>query len=543
MKIAIAQLDPVVGAVQDNTQKILSAYEEACRGGARVCITPELSLFGYPAHDLLDRPEIFEKNEAALEELKKATRGKKCALVVGHVSRNPEPTGKAAQNTLSVLDDGKEAHRQSKHLLPTYDVFDEARYFEPGKELKLWTCDGKKVGFAICEDLWAAAPKSETEAQKRKLYQDDPVDLLAKLKPELLITISASPYEQGKLKLREELHSKIAKRLKCELVYVNQTGATDEIIFDGGSFWVDAQGVVQGRLAPFETVLSYVEQGQKPKALDETTMLAQALVTGIASYFKRTGFNKAILGLSGGIDSAVVAALAVKALGPKNVLGVAMPSHFSSSHSLEDAEALAKNLGIKLEVQPIKFSFIALLRQLSENRGGKLLPVAEENMQARLRGVMLMTLSNHEGSLVLTTGNKSELAMGYCTLYGDMVGALAPIGDLYKTRVYELARTINQIWGPTIPLRSIEKAPSAELRPNQTDQDSLPPYEKLDPVLKAYLEDHVSAQTLAEQNGDWVKSVLRILELNEYKRRQAAPVLKVSPKAFGIGRRIPIAKK
>jgi NAD+ synthetase len=560
MKIAVAQLDPVVGAFEANAAKIREAYERACAEGARLLITPELGVCGYPPHDLVDRPEIFERNERVVDELAALTKGKKTALAVGHVARNPSPVGRAAQNLATILEGGKRVFSQAKTLLPTYDVFDEARYFEPATGVEPWVCDGKKIAVAICEDLWGADP-----AFGRKLYGVDPVEKYRAFKPDALISLSSSPYVFGKLAHRTELHAEIARKLGAPLVYVNQVGATDEILFDGGSFALDAKGKLVGRLpvfAPAFGVLELVDANGKsasgpawlsPPASeredgegDELSWLLRGLVTGIREYFVRTGFKTAVLGLSGGIDSAVVAALAARAVGPRNVLGVAMPSQYSSPHSLEDAEQLAKALGVNFEVRPIKFLFSTAGRELAAHRG-TLSDIAQENLQSRLRGLTLMTLANHYGALVLTTGNKSELATGYCTLYGDMAGALAPIGDLLKTRVYELAGVINKEWGSPIPERSITKAPTAELKPNQTDQDTLPPYADLDALLVEYVERGVPVAELEKRFGKtgkpgWVREVLKRLELNEYKRRQAAPVLKVSAKAFGIGRRIPIAK-
>lgn len=561
MRIAIAQIDPVVGAFESNVKKIKEAYKRACSKDADLLLTPELGVCGYPPHDLVERPEMFDRNERALEELMAATKGQKTALVVGHVATNPAEFGRAAQNVLTVLQDGKRVFRQAKSLLPTYDVFDESRYFEPAREIKLWEFQGKKIALAICEDLWANDP-----AFGRRIYEKNPVEEYRKQKADLIVSCSASPYIYGKRERREELHGEWARLLKVPLIYVNQMGATDEILFDGGSFALKPDGSVAGRLPLFKNSFGIMTllpdggpdggiefespgpEGREDEPPAEIEVLTRALLTGIREYFSRTGFKSAILGLSGGIDSAVVGALAARALGSQNVLGVGMPSQYSSAHSLEDAELLARNLGVRFEVRPIKFLFSQANREISERRGA-LAPLAQENLQSRLRGLILMTLSNHDGSLVLTTGNKSELATGYCTLYGDMCGALAPLGDLYKTRVYELARHINRSWGNPIPERCLTKAPSAELRPGQTDQDSLPPYELLDEVLEEYIEKRTSVEELHERfaskgKGDlaWLKDVLRRIELNEYKRRQAAPVIKVSAKAFGIGRRIPIAK-
>jgi NAD+ synthetase len=574
MRIALAQFAPIVGDFDSNVARITAFYERACSAEktepVRLLLTPELSVSGYALHDLLDRPEIFTRTEATLVKLTALTKGKKTALVVGHVVRNPKPSGRAAMNCVSVLEDGKIVHTQAKTLLPTYDVFDEARYFEPASEHTLWEVkDGAgkstKIAFAICEDLWGA-----DLVQGRQIYGKNPAEVWRGLNPDLFISLSASPYEYAKREHREALHAEVAKRVGATLVYVNQVGATDDILFDGASFAIDKNGEIVGRLAAFresfqvfDTLKGKFEDvsggtSAKDVAADAFTtpredvapadldVLIRGLVHGIETYFKTTRFKLAILGLSGGIDSAVVAALAVKALGPKNVFGLAMSSQYSSSHSLTDAEALAKNLGMPFEVRPIKFLFSTANREIGEARG-ELADIAQENLQARLRGMILMTLANHYNALVLTTGNKSEIATGYCTLYGDMCGALAPIGDVLKTRVYDVARRLNEMAResgevPPIPESTLTKAPSAELRPGQKDQDSLPPYEELDALLVDYLERFVPVDELEKKHGAWTRDILRKIELNEYKRRQAAPVLKVSSKAFGVGRRVPIAK-
>jgi NAD+ synthase (glutamine-hydrolysing) len=564
MKIAIAQMDPLVGAFSANLEKIKKAYERACKDEARLLLTPELSLCGYSPLDLIERPEVFERNEEALEELLACTRGQKTAMVVGHIARSPLPEGHAAENCVSVLENGKVVFKQVKTLLPSYDIFDEQRYFEPSQSVKPWICDGVKIAIAICEDLW-----SDFSLQGHPLYlgSRSPLEVYRRAKVQLVVSISASPYEWRKSERRERTHSEIVRTLGVPLVYVNQMGATDDILFDGGSFAIAADGTLAGRLPFFQVAYGVVEvdlkvppdpqqtgsvkflgsasdrEDQRPSLVE---MGVRAGVTGIREYFHRTGFKKAVLGLSGGLDSAVVAALAVEALGAQNVLGVAMPSQFSSSHSLEDAEALAHQLGMQFEVRPIKFLYATAKRELSEGRG-ELTSVALENLQSRLRGMILMTLSNHDGSLVLATGNKSELAMGYCTLYGDMAGAVAPIGDLFKTRVYEMAREINRLWNNVIPLRTLQKAPSAELRPGQVDQDSLPPYAELDLFLELYIEAGMSLRELRsrfrEYPDGWVDDLLNRFEMNEYKRRQAPPIFRMSPKAFGLGRRVPLAKK
>ncbi|MFZ9596253.1 MAG: NAD+ synthase [Bdellovibrionia bacterium] len=560
MRIAIAQLNLGVGAFVSNLKKIEQAYERACEDHARLLVTSELAVSGYPLLDLLDRPELLEQTQQALERLRALTEGKSCALVVGHLQKNPQPEGPAAQNAVTVFERGHAVFHQAKTLLPNYDVFDESRVFEPAREIRLWNCEGTSIGLAICEDLWASE-----RVLGRKRHRKNPLQEYQKQGVGLLISLSASPYELGKTKVREALHSRIARELGVPLVYVNQVGGVDEVLFDGGSFVVDAEGKNFRRLPLFDESYGVIEVAQtgRVKALtsesspiswfqeelpEEIESLTRALVMGIQDYVRKTGFKSVVLGLSGGIDSAVVAALAVRALGPKSVLGVAMPSPFSSSHSLEDAEVLARQLGCRFEVSPIKFIYQAWSRELGATRGG-LAPVASENLQARLRGVILMTLANHENALVLTTGNKSELAMGYCTLYGDMAGALAPLGDVLKTRVYEVARYINQNWGNWIPERSLTKPPSAELRPDQKDQDTLPPYEVLDGILEGYLEKAVGVDELRQQfdsrcpeHTGGVVGILRKLHANEYKRKQAAPVLKVSSKAFGLGRRVPLVQ-
>lgn len=572
MRIALAQLAPVVGDFTGNVEKIKSAYLKAVEAQARLMVTPELSLCGYPPHDLVEQAEFVEKNAEILKELAQFTKGHETALAVGAVVPSPYDTGRAIQNVVIVLERGREVFRQAKTLLPTYDIFDEARYFEAARDVKLWNCEGTQVAFGICEDLWAEESCFFTKGEgvPKPLYSRDPVDTFECEKAELVVSLSASPYEWGKRAKREWLHAELARRLKTPLVYVNQSCGNDEILFDGASFVVDSLGCIQHQMAIFEPDFQCFEVPLQSQASASTTdsishegastlslsnvaeldTLTRGLITGIRDYFHRTGFQKALVGLSGGIDSAVIAALAVRALGRENVMGLAMPSQYSSGHALEDAEILARNLAIAFEVRPIKFMFSAMHRELSERRG-ELAPVAQENLQSRLRGVMLMALSNHYGALVLTTGNKSEIAMGYCTMYGDMCGALAPIGDVFKTRVYELARYLNEMAVkrgeiPPIPERSLTKPPSAELRPDQKDQDTLPPYEHLDAVLQDYIERSHSIAALESKypkDWSWIRDILKRLELNEYKRRQSAPVLRVSSKAFGVGRRMPIARR
>jgi NAD+ synthase (glutamine-hydrolysing) len=554
LKVAIAQISPVVGDFAGNLKQLEQAYSKAIESGADLLLTPELGVCGYPPHDLLERPEFFERAAQVLGSLAKLTRGRSCALVVGVPVLSSEPRGRAAQNAACVLWDGKEVFRQAKTLLPTYDVFDEARYFEPATRLEAWVHPKtqKRVCIAICEDLWAE--DSGRFNQGRPLYKVNPLDQIRALQPDLVVSVSASPYEWGKRARREAIHGEIAKELSVPLFYVNQVGANDELLFDGASFAVTREGLLARRLSVFKedhltASVADLDAGSCLDPPSEIEALRLALVRGIRDYFGRTGFSKAILGLSGGIDSAVVAALAVEALGHPSVLGVAMPSQYSSAGSLADAEALARALRIRLEVRPIKFLFSTASREIS-NGAVNLEGVASENLQSRLRGAILMTLSNALQALVLTTGNKSEIAMGYATLYGDMCGALAPIGDLFKTRVYELARHINAsgvLGGAVIPESSLTKPPSAELRPHQTDQDTLPPYDLLDALLAGYLEAGMTVEELerihdSRHQKGWVRDTLMSVERQEFKRRQAAPVLKVSPKAFGMGRRMPVAK-
>ena len=558
MRVAIAQISPVVGDFIGNVAQIRDAYQKAIAQGAELLLTPELGVCGYPPHDLVERPEIYSRCAETIEELTALTSGKSCSLLVGSIARSHEAVGRPGQNVVHVLQGGKEVFRQAKTLLPTYDIFDEARYFEPAARIQVWKhANGKRIGVAICEDLWAE--DSARFGDGKLLYAKNPVDEFRSQGVDLLISISASPYEYGKRERRERIHCGIAKSLGVPLVYVNQVGANDEVLFDGASFVADSQGKLLTRLPLFEEGFALVSVDSKGgessefESHSELEVLHRGLVRGIRDYFQRTGFKSAVIGLSGGIDSALVAVLAVEALGASRVLGVAMPSQYSSSSSLADAEVLARNLGIRFQVQPIKFQFSTVSRELGSAVGGELQPLAQENLQSRLRGVILMTLSNHYRALVLTTGNKSEMATGYCTLYGDMCGALAPIGDLFKTRVYELAQQVNvefvkQGRPAPIPESSIVKAPSAELRPGQTDQDTLPPYAQLDELLARYLEGGESIEILEKQldsgvKPGWVRDILKLVETQEFKRRQAAPVLKVSPKAFGLGRRMPIAKR
>lgn len=554
VRIALAQLNPRVGDIEASLKAILSAHKKAEAAGARLLVTSELALTGYPPLDLLDRPDLPARSEAAVEILCRETKHSKTALAVGTVTKNPAREGKRLQNSLLVLEGGKVAHSQAKSLLPTYDIFDEARYFEPGGVAPLWS--EHRIGFLICEDAWAGNATVEREGYRRR-----PVEEATSAGAKLMISVSASPYEWGKQELRLKVHQEVARKAGAPVLSVNQCGGNDSILFDGRSFGMSMEGECLGTLPLFEEGFALWDWNPDTGALvakegvmaedaspsSEIECVAWGLIRGIKDYFAKTGFDSAVIGLSGGIDSAVIASLAVQALGREKVLGVAMPGPHSSVHSLEDAEDLARRLKIPFESRPIKFSFSQLARELGERRGG-LKQLTQENLQARLRGLCLMTTANDLGSLVLCTTNKSEIAVGYGTVYGDLIGALAPIGDLYKTRVYALAATMNEVFDEVIPKRSIEKAPSAELKPGQVDQDSLPPY----PILDAFLEDvFENARTVRDLESrhssklpkpHTVSSLLQRIEASEYKRTQSPPVLRVTRKAFGIGRRMPLAK-
>lgn len=538
MKILAAQLNPRVGDLTHNTDRILAALDLARTSGADLVVTPELALTGYPPRDLLDRPRLHEAVAEALLTLTSATLGGPALLVGLPLPHQTRPH--QYQNAALLIDDGRLLARHNKLLLPSYDVFDEARHFLPGDALTAVNFRGRTLLLSICEDLWAC-----DDPKLRARYGYDPLD---SAKPaDLLINLSASPFARGKLERRRSTLATAAAKLQTPILYLNQVGANDELIFDGNSLLMLPDGRAK-QLAP--AFLEACDTFHLDR-LDETPDLAdadpvdltlQALVTGIRDYFHKSGFSRALLGLSGGIDSALTAALAVRALGPDSVIGLLMPSQFSSQGSLDDATALAQNLGIHTHTIPIEPAFVALRDTLRPSFANQTHGLTEENLQARIRGILLMAHANHHNALLLTTGNKSELAVGYCTLYGDMCGALAPIADLTKGRVWQLARHLNRD-GILIPVNSIEKPPSAELRENQTDQDSLPPYEILDLLVEAYVELEQAPEDLI-RNGfdpDTVARVTRLIDLSEHKRRQTPPVLRVTEKAFGTGRRYPIA--
>ena len=565
VKIGFAQINTIVGDFAGNARKIARAAEDLESRGAQIILTPELSLTGYPPQDLLFKSDFVPRNLAALDELHR--RVGKAALLIGCVDVNPSGNGRPFFNAAAVLEKDRPVRKVFKSLLPTYDVFDEARYFEPGPAPVPVEIGGHRIGVTICEDIWTP------EYLPRGLYSCDPVHDLVTAGAAAIVNLSASPFQVGKPALRREMIRRQAGRHRVPFFYCNAIGGNDQLVFDGyslaatadGVIWVQAPGFQEGTFVLDIGDMNHEVEfrghavdGAKPKvtvlnpwpseatAREDMADLRDALVLGLRDYMAKCGFRTAVLGLSGGIDSAVTACLAVQALGAANVKGVAMPSEFSSGHSLEDALQLAANLGMECLEIPIAGSFDAFKEQMSGAFSGKPEDITEENMQARLRGLTLMSLSNKFGHLLLTTGNKSELAVGYCTLYGDMCGGLAVISDLPKTTVYRLAEFLNaDARRELIPERTITKPPSAELRPDQTDQDTLPPYEVLDEILRLYVEENLGAEELIRRGFDeeTVHWVLRRVDLNEYKREQAAPGLKVTGRAVGIGRRMPLAQK
>ena len=546
MRLGLLQLNPTIGAFAANREKLLAAYARAVSRGAEFVLAPELFLCGYPPRDLLLREDFIAANLAALHET--AANIGEIPLCVGYVEKNSERPGRALKNAAAVLQHGRIIWRTAKSLLPTYDVFDEDRYFEPAKKVEPFVFNGKKLGITICEDIW-----NDEDFWPERLYRRDPVRELIAQGAEMILNISASPWHDGKEKTRLEMLRRVARDEKIPLAQVNAVGANDELIFDGHSVALDARGEVIALGKGFaEDVLvvdlakTFNNQHSTPNIQfpPREELLFSALSLGIRDYVHKCGFKSVILGLSGGIDSALIAVIAADALGAENVWGVSLPARYSSSGSLTDAEKLAKNLGIRYDVLPIEPVFNLVEAQLKNVFCGTQPNEAEENIQSRLRGVTLMALSNKFGALVLTTGNKSEMAVGYCTLYGDMNGALAPIADVLKTDVYKIARWVNRE-REIIPTDSIAKPPSAELRPGQTDQDSLPPYEILDAILDLYVVKNLSKAEIITRGLDAavVNDVVNKINFSEYKRRQAAPGLKVSPRAFGMGRRIPVAQK
>lgn len=540
MRAGIAQINTTVGDFAGNTDKILRAYRELVRAGAEFVVTPELAVCGYPPMDLVFRSGFIASAERHVQAL--AVEAGDVPLVVGTVEPSTAAHGRHCHNSAVVLQNGKRSAVAHKSLLPTYDVFDEGRYFEPADEVTVVAIAGKRAGLTICEDLWTP------EYLPRDFYGRSPLEALQRAGIDLLINLSASPFESGKPAKRRAMMSGIARRLGVPLVYANLVGGNDQLVFDGHSLAFGGDGALATQFPGFAEhhavvhlpALAEVAVPERPDIAD----VHDALVLGLRDYLAKCGFRQVVLGLSGGIDSAVTAALAVSALGPENVLGVTMPGPHSSRGSVDDSVALAAHLGITCHTVPIGEGYEAMGRQLAGIFAGKPPDTTEENLQARLRGMTLMAISNKFNRMVISTGNKSELAVGYCTIYGDMAGGLALISDVPKTLVYRLAEYINRD-REIIPHATIEKPPSAELRPDQKDQDTLPPYDVLDEILRLHVEEQLTAAEIAQRgfDPDTVRWVAAKVDANEYKRQQAAPGIKVTSRAFGIGRRVPIAQK
>ena len=551
MRIALAQINNTVGDLDGNAAKILDFARRADERGAQVVAFPELALTGYPPRDLVEKQSFLDRTHQALECIAAQTANLHAALIVGYVARSPEDSPISAQNAAAVLESGRITFDQRKMLLPTYDVFDEARYFQPATSQNVCTIQGTKLAIAICEDAW-----NDKMFWERRRYRRDPVEELVQQGAELIISINASPWNLGKREQRQAIFRATAQRFNMPIVYSHMAGGNDQLVFDGSSFAMTADGELAACAKSFgeDLVLFDSDTGVGDlncNLADEEEAAFEALVLGTRDYIQKCGFRRAIIGLSGGIDSALVAAIAVEAVGCENVLGIGMPGPYSSEHSLTDACSLAQNLGIRFEVVRIGAGYEAMVDTLDPLFAGYQPDPTEENIQSRLRGVTLMALSNKFGALVLTTGNKSELAVGYCTLYGDMCGGLAVISDAPKTLVYRLARIANQrarSQGRPVPIpeNTFTKPPSAELRPDQKDTDSLPPYEVLDAILAGYVERYESVSQIASSENlppDLVRDIIRKVDRNEYKRQQAAPGLRITTKAFGVGRRFPIAHR
>jgi NAD+ synthase (glutamine-hydrolysing) len=544
MKIALVQINPMVGDIQGNCKKIIKRIEEAAEKGASLAVFPELCIVGYPPRDLLHKPEFVRANIDAVHEVAKACQG--IAALIGFVDINEQSEGLGLRNAVAYCVDGQVREIRYKSLLPSYDVFDEMRYFEPGPGVTLIEHEGVSIGVSICEDLW-----NDEQLIGRQLYHSDPIGELASAGARFLINMAASPFVKDKQDFRVRLFGRRAAKHQLPVLFINQVGGNDELLFDGASAVFDEKGDVAAQAKAFEEDVLVVDMdapGQARKEIYPATVeqVHNALVMGMRDYVNKCGFQQVVLGLSGGIDSAVTAAIAVEAFGADKVTGVAMPSRYSSEHSIEDARELATNLGVQFKIIPIDEMHQAFDNNLQPHFIGLELDVTEENIQARIRGVILMALSNKFRMLLLATGNKSEIAVGYCTLYGDMAGGLAPLGDAPKSLVYELAAYVNKrAGGERIPQRTISKPPSAELRPDQTDQESLPPYEQLDVILEQYITEEKSVSEIIAAGFDegTVREIVRMVDINEYKRKQAAPVLKITSRAFGTGRRMPIAAR
>jgi NAD+ synthase (glutamine-hydrolysing) len=543
VKLALGQINPTVGDFSGNAAKIIDFSRRAQSNGARLILFPELSVCGYPPRDLVERPSFLARNRESVERIAAQTQG--ISVICGLVTPADSETGKSAMNSAALLQDGKVAFVQSKMLLPTYDVFDEMRNFAPAKSQNLFPFCGNRMALTICEDAW-----NDKLFWPKRLYTVDPIEALIRTGGNFVLNISASPFWIGKRELRRDMLVSIARQHKVPVAMVNQVGGNDSLLFDGSSIVLNAEGKVIAQGLSFEEDLIFFDSktltGDLHEQIEgEEASVYAALVLGTRDYMRKCGFQKSIIGLSGGIDSALTAVIAADAVGPENVIGVGMPGPYSSPGSIDDARMLAKNLGIRFELLSINQVVDAYRQTLQEVFAGRKEDVTEENIQSRARGTLLMALSNKFGAIVLSTGNKSELGVGYCTLYGDMVGGLAVISDVPKTLVYRLSHYVNSR-RPAIPPATLEKPPSAELRPNQKDSDSLPPYEILDAVLEDYVEDAHSAERIAADRGfdiEVVRRVVRLVDRAEYKRQQAAPGIKISPKAFGYGRRFPIAAK
>ncbi len=543
MKIALGQINPTVGDFSGNAAKIIDFSRRAQSAGAGMILFPELSVCGYPPRDLVERPSFVARNRETAEKIASRTRG--IAVICGLVTPAHSDAGKAVMNSAALLMDGKIAFTQSKMLLPTYDVFDEMRNFAPAKSQELFPFCGNRMALTICEDAW-----NDKRFWHKRLYTVDPVEALIQSGGNFVLNISASPFWIGKREFRRDMLASIARQHKVPVALVNQVGGNDSLVFDGSSLVLNREGQVIAQGRSFEEDLIYFESSDligemHEQVSGEEASVYSALVLGTRDYMRKCGFQKAIIGLSGGIDSALTAVIAADAVGAENVIGVGMPGPYSSPGSIDDARTLAKNLGIRFDLLSINPVYEAYREILKHVFAGTKEDVTEENIQSRARGTLLMALSNKFGAIVLSTGNKSELGVGYCTLYGDMVGGLAVISDVPKTLVYRLSAYVNSR-RTVIPQATLDKPPSAELRPDQKDSDSLPPYEILDAVLEDYVEDSHSAERIAADRGldiEVVKRVIRMVDRAEYKRQQAAPGLKISPKAFGYGRRFPIASK
>lgn len=548
MRIALAQINVHIGNFESNFDKIARFIQQAETSGAEIILFPELAVCGYPPRDFLDFSDFIDQCYAVIDRIKPLTH--KTAVIIGSPARNTRAEGKDLFNAAFFVHEGEIQHVVHKALLPTYDIFDEYRYFEPATEFSNITFKGRRIALTVCEDLWNVG-------NDNPMYKACPMDMLIQDadRPEVMLNISASPFDYNHAAERIETLKANTRKYGIPVFYVNHCGAQTDLIFDGGSLVVNGNAVVYDELPYFEEVLRVYDldaiiasektlQADQEQEKEKVALIYQALVTGIRNYFEKMGFKKAILGLSGGIDSALTAVLAVHALGKENVWGLLMPSQYSTGHSVADAEALAKNLGMRYDIVPIKDMFDTVEANLSPLFAGKPEDVTEENLQARLRGLTLMAMCNKHGYILLNTTNKSEAAVGYGTLYGDLCGGLAVLADVYKTEVYQLSNYINRN-AEIIPQNSIDKAPSAELKPGQKDQDTLPPYDILDAILYQYIELHQSPQDIIEQGFDahTVNRALKMVNANEWKRWQFPPILRVSPKAFGLGRRMPIEGK